>query len=248
MNDASAVSIFWSSVRSSTARMRCSTSRRKLRPSTAQKRRMRRVVGASRSIWVLIAACTDSGSCTMEPDPTASRVTSSTKSGFPSARSTMAATSCGRSGVASVAAWTRCSITSRGSGLQVHANTGPRGETTCLASPYDDDRPGSAVRGEREPVEECDRRTIRPVGLLDDDDERARNDTPDHVDDEVSRPVGAELRVDPVGLRRRGHLDLDHVRQQRGHGQQVGRPTLQAGEERTPHDLRLGAGHLEQGP
>ena len=155
--------------------------------------------------------------------PSASRVTSSTNSGLPPAFATTAATSCGRSGVASVAAMTSRSTTSGGQRVEHDAGAGCRRETVAVAAPHHDARP-RAVR--RSPT------ASRPSRCTDAPSAQWASSTTtasgpgsapvEQVDDDVGDPVGAVLRVDPVGLRGVGHPDLHDVGEQRRHRQQVG--------------------------
>ena len=66
----------------------------------------------------------------------------------------------------------------------------------------DDDRPGPPRRRGREPAQQVHRRAVGPVGVLDDDRQRPGRHRVEQLDDDVGHPVGAVLRVDPVGLRR----------------------------------------------
>ena len=167
-------------------------------------------------------------------------MTSSTKSGLPSARSTMAATSWGRSGVASVAAMDEALHDVGRQRAEHHPNRGLRCEPPLLAPADDDQGPGPARCGEPDPGEERGRGAVGPVGLLDDDGYGTGHQAPEQVDDDVRRPVTAVLRVDAVGLRRVRYLHLGDVRQEWRHRQEVGRRALQGGQESPAHDVRCG--------
>ena len=122
-------------------------------------------------------------------------------------------------GCISVVEWTQ---------LDLVRGLGPVAE--LLARPSgDDEQPAVLTGGDRDAVQEVGRRAVHPVGVLDDQDARARHHEANELDEDLSSPVGSELRDDRVGLRRLIDLEVADRRHERQHRSQVGREACRSG-------------------
>ena len=203
--------------------------------------------GGSWSIWVLIAACTDSGSCSSDPEPRASRVTSSTKSGLPLGALDDGGDLVGAQGGRLRRGDDELLDDLGGQRGQHHARSRLRDEATRVTSPYDDDRPRPAGRRGRDPASRCGRGAVGPVGLLDHEDERPAHQPREEVDDDVGRPgrrgtAGRSGRpqawpVRPPGRRRPAAAPSAAV---------PARDASRAAQQRRPHALRRVARDAQQ--
>ncbi len=188
-----------------------------------------------------MAAWRDSGIACSDPMARATRVTSSTNSGLPSARSTMAATSCGRSGAASVASMTSRSTTSDGSGPSetvspIAGENPPVAPRRTAITTQGRAAVAVAMRSSRcadAMSAQCASSAISTSG--------PGTSRSDQVDQHVGAAIGAELRVDRIDLGRRWHDHMRDVGDERSQRQHVGCHLAQRREELLAHRLGLRA-------
>ena len=148
-----------------------------------------------------------------------------------------------------MAAQTRCSVPTRESGQ--HRELGAVGPEPAGARPadgQDEPRPGVDRIGRRrdQPAEQLGRSLVDPVGVVDDDGQRAVGPGRQQPDDGVGCAVPAEPGLDLVHLDRRWHVDVRHLAHERRQRQQVGIDDPQASEQRSSHHRGIGPLDAEQ--